>query len=297
MTHPDSDHASGLHVVVDELTVKKIWMHKPWEHNEGKAIKFSDGRVTDNSIADRLKSALETAYELHQLAVKKGIPIDEPFTGLRHNTGCVEVIGPTFEYYNELLLQFSGMPADIATESASSNMAPLEKVKEKVMEWISERWNIDLISDQGDTTSAQNHSSAIIQMNIDNTRLIFTGDAGRESLDKAADYIGDLNNLDNLVFIQVPHHGSFRNIGPKVLDKLVGKIKQQNHKPHFTAFCSSAKAGAPKHPSKKVLNAFTRRGANVLVTAGKNIRFSKDAPKREGWTAVNPEPFHDNVEV
>src|SRR5687768_13513744 len=31
-THPDSDHAAGLSVVLSELTVSQLWMHKPWEH-------------------------------------------------------------------------------------------------------------------------------------------------------------------------------------------------------------------------------------------------------------------------
>lgn len=296
LTHPDSDHASGLHIVIEEMTVKKLWMHKPWEHNEGKAIGFADGRVTDNSIAERLKSALETAYQLHQLAVKKGIPIEEPFTGKLDDSRCVQVIGPTYDYYNELLVEFSGMP-EPALESASKEMSFFEKAREKVMEWISDHWNIDLITDDGETTSAQNHSSAIIQINVEERRLIFTGDAGRESLEKAADYIGHIDYLDDLAFIQIPHHGSFRNIGPTVLNKLVGEIKPNGHPPHFSAFCSAAKNGAPKHPSKKVLNAFTRRGARVHVTAGTGKHHFKGAPDRDGWSTAIPEPFHEQVEV
>ena len=31
-THPDSDHSSGLEIVLDKLKVNHLWMHKPWEH-------------------------------------------------------------------------------------------------------------------------------------------------------------------------------------------------------------------------------------------------------------------------
>lgn len=295
LTHPDSDHTSGLHIVLEQLTVRNLWMHKPWEHCDGKALSFQDGRVTDNSISERLKNALESACQLHKLAIKKGIPIEEPFTGLTDATGCIQVVGPTYEYYNELLVEFSGMP-ELASESASKQASFFEKAKEKVMEWISEHWNIDLIKDDGDTTSAQNHSSAIIQFNIEGRRLIFTGDAGRESLERAASHIGQIDYLDKLAFIQIPHHGSFRNIGPTVLNKLVGEIKPKGHSPHFSAFCSAAKYGAPKHPSKKVLNAFTRRGARVHVTAGTGKHHHMGAPKRENWSTAIPEPFHDQVE-
>jgi len=294
LTHPDSDHASGLHVVLEELTVKKLWMHKPWEHNEGKAIQFEDGRITDASIGERLKKALETAYTLYQLAEKKNIPIEEPFTKVTDETGNIQVIGPTHEYYNELIVDFSRMPE---VKSESTQQTFLDKAKEKVLDWISDKWNIDLITDDGETTSSQNHSSAIVHINVEGKRLLFTGDAGRESLQKAADYLGNLDSLDDLAFIQIPHHGSFRNIGPTVLNQLVGEIKDKNNKPQFSAFCSSAKNGAPKHPSKKVLNAFTRRGARVLVTAGSGKCSPKDAPDREGWSTATPEPFHDDVEA
>lgn len=293
LTHPDTDHTSGLHIVLEELKVKKLWMHKPWEHNVGKSIQSVDGRVTDNSISERLKDSLETAYSLHQLAIKKKIQIEEPFAGTIDISGCIKVIGPSFNYYNELLLEFSGMPE---TKSESSDFSIFERAKEKVLQWISDSWNIDLIKDDGDSTSAQNHSSVIVQMVLEGKRLLFTGDAGRESLQKAVNFIEQSNDLNNLAFIQIPHHGSFRNIGPTVLNQLVGEKKSKDHKPHFTAFCSAAKNGSPKHPSKKVLNAFTRRGANVNITAGSSKRHHKNAPIREGWISVSPEPFHEKVE-
>lgn len=291
LTHPDSDHASGLHVVLEELTVKELWMHKPWEHSDGKAVQFKDGRVTDNSIAERLKDSLEVAHSLYQLAVDKEISIYEPFQGTQHLTGCIEVVGPTIEYYNELILEFSGMP-----EPKPVVKSIYEAVLDKAKEWIFETWDKDLIVDNGDTTSAQNHSSAIIQMTIDGRRLLFTGDAGRESLDKAADYIGRIGGLPDIAFIQIPHHGSFRNIGPNVLDRLVGTKKDKSSNPHFSAFCSAAKKGAPKHPSLKVLNAFTRRGARVHVTAGTNKRHYLNSPERDGWSTAEPVNFHEQVE-
>jgi beta-lactamase superfamily II metal-dependent hydrolase len=184
---------------------------------------------------------------------------------------------------------------EVAVESSEQSL--FEKAKEKVLDWVSERWNIDMIADEGESTSSQNHSSAIVQLTIEGRRLLFTGDAGRESLQKAADFLGDLDDLGDLAFIQIPHHGSFRNIGPTVLNQLVGDIKPKGHTPHFSAFCSSAKNGAPKHPSKKVLNAFTRRGARVHVTAGTGKHHHNGAPDREGWSTASPVPFHEEVEA
>ena len=64
-THPDADHIGGLHYILDNAEVKELWMHKPWEHIEGIADKFKDGRVTDASLGERLKESL--VVEMHRL--------------------------------------------------------------------------------------------------------------------------------------------------------------------------------------------------------------------------------------
>ena len=65
--------------------------------------------------------------------------------------------------------------------------------------------------------------------------------------------------------------------------------------PSRRAFCSSAKS-APKHPSKKVVNAFQRRGVKVFATEGQHKRHHKDAPDRAGWVTATPLPFYTEVE-
>src|SRR5258705_10481505 len=31
-THPDADHCNGVMSLLENIDVKSIWMHKPWEH-------------------------------------------------------------------------------------------------------------------------------------------------------------------------------------------------------------------------------------------------------------------------
>ena len=45
-THPDMDHISGLKVVLEELEVGELWMHKPWEHASKIIDDIVDKRVT-----------------------------------------------------------------------------------------------------------------------------------------------------------------------------------------------------------------------------------------------------------
>lgn len=98
-----------------------------------------------------------------------------------------------------------------------------------------------------------------------------------------------------LTFVQVPHHGSRHNVGPTVLNALLGPKGTSTEL--GTAFCSAAKENPDaKHPAKMVTNAFSRRGYSVCITAGQNIRSSHNAPNRPGWVPLVPEPLHTEVE-
>ena len=99
-----------------------------------------------------------------------------------------------------------------------------------------------------------------------------------------------------LRFIQIPHHGSRRNVGPSVLNRLIGYPVTQGESRSITAIASTAKASEPKHPRKAVLNAFTHRGVRVLATRGSGICHSHDAPVRSGWGALDAEPYHFEYE-
>ena len=111
-THPDGDHASGLAVVLQQMSVGQLWMHLPWEHSEVIHHMFHDGRITLGSLSDRMRDALENAKTLETIATEKGIPIVEPFAGVGGNIlgGTVRVLGPDMEYYQSLLPDFRSTP-------------------------------------------------------------------------------------------------------------------------------------------------------------------------------------------
>lgn len=86
---------------------------------------------------------------------------------------------------------------------------------------------------------------------FDGNKILLTSDAGVPALDKAADKIEQLGHeLQSFSFVQVPHHGSKRNIGPTVLDRLVGAPRIFGQNATYTAFVSASKEGAPKTPTK-----------------------------------------------
>ena len=96
---------------------------------------------------------------------------------------------------------------------------------------------------------------------------------------------------------QVPHHGSKRNVGPTLLNRIVGpRLGSQPTSTKMTVVVSASAEGAPKHPAKKVTNAYNRRGAKVLGTQGTSIRIPYDAPNRADYGPAAPIPFYTEVE-
>ena len=289
-THPDQDHINGLDVVLDELSVQQLWIHKPWEHNRGLASKFTDGRVTDSSLSERLRKNLNSASDLVAKAEERGVHIVEPFAGITfYNQNEFCILGPTLNYYESLVPEFDGMP--VAAETIKGLLAQITGTVTKAIKKIISTWGKDELDDE-DTTSVKNNSSVISQLVIDGHRLIFTSDAGITALSYAADQIHLLSHGSELKFIQVPHHGSRRNVGPTILNRLVGSPLPEGQSRNITAIASTAKKGEPKHPRKAVMNAFTHRGVVVVATRGDTIRYSHNAPYREGWNAMRPEPYH-----
>jgi beta-lactamase superfamily II metal-dependent hydrolase len=282
-SHPDQDHINGLEALLNELDVKELWLHQPWLHNQNLADEFADGRLTDSSLGERLKQNLERAWSLAKLANRKGIVLKEPFTGLTYKLGAVKVLGPSQSYYESLIPDFDGMPAR-AVASTIANESWFDKTVRNVKAFFA-NWGEDHISDDGQT-SAKNNSSVITQLIIDGQRLVFTADAGIQALAQAADQIDGCQSGAELKLIQIPHHGSKRNIGPTVLNRLIGEPVAHGVQRAVTAIASTAKAGEPKHPRKAVLNAFHHRGARVLVTRGQGIMHYHNSPGRAGWTSL-----------
>ncbi|MFH1614295.1 MAG: MBL fold metallo-hydrolase [Planctomycetota bacterium] len=290
-THPDADHAAGLMVVLEQMTVGQLWMHQPWNHTDDIANMFVDGRVTDDGVREKLRKALEDSRQLETLANRKKIPIYEPFAGMKDSTGFITVAGPTEEYYESLLPEFRATPAP--------KMSFLERTIEAgvgLLAKVAEAWGVETLTDEGET-SAENNSSVILRICYDGKNLLLTGDAGMPALTNAADYMEFILGADpsEWDFAQVPHHGSKRNVGPTILNRIVGpKLSEQTKK--MTAFVSASKDGEPKHPAKKVTNAYLRRGAPVHATKGTTKRHSHEAPDRPGWSASTPLPFYGEVD-
>lgn len=283
LTHPDSDHASGLRTVLEELKVSDLLMHRPWKHGTRIKQLLDDGRVTVSGIKQRLEDGLEAAAELEDIAQSRAVKLHEPFQGwtFAHGTSTpatFHFLGPSQKFYESLLPGFRSTPGP-----ARNTLASILGGLKEAAAWVVESMNIETLTDEGQT-SAENDSSTILHLDIEGHGFLFTGDAGSHGLVEAILYARSQNiNLKNLNTFQVPHHGSKRNIGPTILN-CIGAER---------AIISAAKL-SKKHPSKRVTNALIRRNMKPFATKGNGWRTKKNAPERSGWVTATPLPFEES---
>ena len=280
-SHPDGDHASGLSVVLEQLNVGTLWMHRPWNHSKEIRNYFKDGRITDNSLAERLKEGMSAAYKLEEIANANDIPIIEPFSGAA--VGPFVVMSPQKNWYvHDLIAEFQKSPAQ-KMEAFWESM--LKGAQKKDADWILELWTGEETLRENIDAKAENESSVILLGVIAKHGIMLTGDAGIRALNAAisACESAKLSLPEFLNFCQMPHHGSRHNVSPSILDRLLGSRKPSNDGiTTKTAFVSAAN-GSSTHPRSAVVNAFLRRGAKVIATPDSAKRFHCKMPPRCGW--------------
>ena len=284
-THPDGDHASGLAVVVGQLHVDRVWMHRPWNYAENIRHLFCDGRITGNSLEQRFREALQSAHELEAVAMARQVPISEPYQGAQ--IGPFTVLSPNADWYlKELVPNFRGAPALKQEAGLDAMLKAILDTAKSAVKWVRESLDMETLSEDGET-SAQNESSVVMCGNFDGQKALITGDAGVIALARAYDYATRIGlRLDDLWMLQVPHHGSRNNVAPSILNLIKGRYA-----------IASAAANDDLHPRRVVTNALRRRGAKVYATKGVSLRLHVGMGDREGWAPATEIPFYTEVEA
>lgn len=287
-THPDGDHTAGLISLVENLNVGELWMHQPWQY-ESEVYSYVLKGSSKRAFSDSMKRALSTAWALEKVAKRKGVNIVEPFEGLTWGDGVLRVLGPSQEYYSELA-------RDFGTTAVEALAAKLRATVTKMKEHVVDLWDQEvLVEPDSDAVSNRNNSSVILHASLGEESVLFTGDAGVPALERAMD-VSDALGLEKADFTQLPHHGSKRNVGPKIMSRLLGDPVSEGEVSTREAFVSAARNGKPKHPSQRVLNAVCRRGVKPFVTGGVSMLLSSSDRSRPGWSPMTPESFLSDFE-
>ena len=299
LTHSDADHASGLRAVLEKIPVRNLWLHIPWL--------LADVTLFEaNWTTDRLRAAIKREYdiisEILELGVNQDCYLHYPLESQR--IGPFIVCSPTLYAYQHLLPQFDKTPNPnqsviearkmwLGKESSVRRL--IENARTAIAGWTAESWFDERLRDCGQT-SASNESSVVLFGQFEHGNVLLTADAGLNALAWSAQFLTDSGYpLQQFEVVQIPHHGSRRNIGPMILDRLIGPIRPKGSSPHFTAIVS-APADDSKHPRRIVTNAFVRRGAQVAATQGTNTLYFGGFPKRAGYIDASLLPLYDIVE-
>ena len=280
-THPDSDHVSGLTEVLNDLSVTELWMHQPWD--DAPSIKSAlDRSYTTTGLTNYVKASLGQAYDLVKIAREKNIPVYSPFAGSTACEGMVQIIGPSQEYYKELLPQFRSTPPSDTKSLAASLFGRAYNFAEESVKKVLESHDHETLSDGNEHFSAENNSSVIMLLTVNGRKILFTGDADADALTRAADYCEQQLGvgLNDLHLLHVPHHGSKQNVGPTILNRLRAQKAQ-----------ILAPPDSKKHPHQSVINALIRRGASVFATQGSTVLHSHNSESRSGWGPVQELQF------
>lgn len=295
-THLHNDHISGTRTVVEELEVEQLLMHLPWEHVPHLKSEFKDGRLSAKGLSEKARKGMETAWDLHQIAVRKGTKVSEPFSdGFTNPSSPFIILGPSQDFYRGLLPDFSCLPV---RKEATLFAEVMRSFGATIRSWVHAVWNRDELEDPSSgAVSPENNSSVVLLLRLGGRDLLFTGDAGVEALSEAATRAAALGiDLKGCHFYQIPHHGSRRNLGPTILNEIVGPIVTPGVNGRM-AFVSAAADGAPKHPSQKVVNSFFRRGVKVVATQGVAACHHFGTVPDRGWGAALPLEFKTLFEV
>jgi beta-lactamase superfamily II metal-dependent hydrolase len=291
LTHADNDHACGLIKVLEHegFTIDTLWMNRPWDYVDEVLDKFH-GLYTREGLIKKMREMHPYLVEMEKIAERRGIKIRAPLQGAQ--IGAFTVLAPSRARYVELIPDLDRTPPAYASDSASSLGGILTNALRNVIEKIRERLDLETLDNNPPATSASNETSVVQMGTFDDKRILLTGDVGPKGLDEAAAYAENISLSIQPWLVQIPHHGSRRNVTPAVLNRWLG--------PYPSSRRGDAIASVGKdediYPRKKVANAFNRRGYDVYSTRTGWINFHDGYDRRANMGYASTIPFSPDVE-
>lgn len=291
LTHPDADHARGLEEVLATFFVSSLWMNRPWLHVDDLLPRFHY-KYKLQGLVTRLKKDFPNTAALERIAMDRDIVIRSPFQG--QQIGQFEVLAPSYSRYLDLVVESDKTPEPERKAAVEGTFFKrlLEKVRLLVASWGEEN-----LTGESKGTSRENESSVIQFARLCEKNILLTGDAGIEALEEAYTYAVSRGiSLPGIDRLDVPHHGSRRNLSSTMLDKWLGpRLKRRgDYQGTFTAVVS-ANQKDEDHPKKAVVRALMHRGARVVQTDGVLWTY-RNAPKRPTWSTAPVLDYPDEME-
>jgi beta-lactamase superfamily II metal-dependent hydrolase len=262
VTHGDQDHAEGLLSILENMRVARLWMLRPWLYT-GILLPYFARYNSADRLAARLREDYPYLAALEEVAIRKGIPIAEPFQG--EKIGPFTILAPSPQRYLQMVIASDKTPQQIA--GVGGLLGGLYELARPIVRKIKAGWGSEKFS--AEETSTENEMSVVQFARLNGHSIVLTGDAGRAAMTEAANFAPQAGLfLPGVTCFQAPHHGGRRNVSSAVLDRWLGPVlPQMRSAGHelFTAMISSAKEDED-HPRNAVLRGLLHRGAKILTT-------------------------------
>lgn len=248
-THSDDDHIGGFNYLLDcGIEIDEFWMHDPASYRERISLSNNYNPPKEQSIDESIRQALALRTQLNNTIITL-----QPFAGLTYDRAPIRILAPTDDYYLTRLKRFRDINNLFEVHGALTN--PQMKAL------------------TGIDPSKTNNTSVITYFHPGKFKYLFTADADATSLD-AACQIEDLSNLD---WLQIPHHGSKYNINSKL-------ARHFNPK---TAYISAAGKEMKPHPDViKLFKNETR--TEIFSTEGRSLLRKFNTQSRPGFRKASP---------
>ena len=273
-THHDKDHIGGLITVVEHYgnRIGKVWINTPAEHissNAYQTLKESFRRQSAYKQYQVILESLTNVDNFISLVDHIGIPRDHALYGQGLFNGVIRVLGPSDDFYKTLLPGMENMDRYVSSEA---NYAYNSIFGTAVINESLESNSPCPIVDEENSTSATNNSSVILEISASGKRYLFTGDAGVQAFEDVETRI----SLEGIHWLDVPHHGSRRNLSSRLIETM------------SPDFCYISAKGGTKHPRRALVNCLKRHGSKVYGTnkSGNIWYHPGDFPARSDYSAL-----------
>lgn len=274
-SHPHADHINGLIEVIEyfKSRIKFAIYNDPVKYisvSRKLEIKkyYQENRDPD---INHLYDLFEKVDKLNQLCATHSIKRLEAFSNLNSSYGNLfQIFSPSQVYYEEKVNFFTDVNVLLKEDYTKKPDSEVNEVEEGLIACA--------VVDAKNDVSPENATSTIIQLTDSSGRnYLLTGDAGVDSFDSA-----EKNGFkfQNYLLVQLPHHGSRRNVNTNWLCKF---------DPNF--YIASAD-GSKKHPRKAVIACIKKNlpGCKVYSTHKNNQTLSYTSNKQifpdRGWKSA-----------
>ena len=289
-SHPHDDHIQGLKTVLENFTVKALYMNRPWKHIEKLCPYVRHHNMSPKELENHLRKNYASLADIEAMALEKNVQIHDIFQGMVIANRLV-ILSPSKAFYLEQLIESDKTPL----KNDKSSLELVIEAAQKVTNKLQETWTKEALREEVET-EPDNETSTVIMGRMEEETFLLTGDVGIKGLREAINYADscDTSLRDAVSVYEIPHHGGRHNVSPSILNVLLGEIVEEGVKTGKEAFTCTGKGS--DHPLQMVVNAFQRRGVKVYKAAGNTVRHHRGNMPNRGWAKVNEIPFHPWVE-